>query len=169
MKSALVPLMCTSLAAAMFCAAPAHASDWSSAVDVCQGSLPSFEGALRKRPLAIANEGTSSAFVSCSIRAPLSQFEEVTGIIVLFTNRGASTQLFSCTLVDGVALPFPVHPPVYQPKPILLEAGNFGGLTWTNVNDNGNGNEPYRIPNLNCSLPPGIEINVIQMNTDTPL
>lgn len=167
MKSATIVPMFTALAAAMLAAVPARASDWSSAVDVCQGSLPSFEGALRKRPLAIANEGTSSAFVSCSIRAPLNQFEEVTGIIVLFTNRGASTRLFSCTLVDGVALPFPAYPPVYQPKPILLEAGNFGGLTWTNVDDNGN--EPYRIPNLNCSLPPGIEINVIQMSTDTPL
>ena len=51
------------IAAAALHATPARASHWSNAVDTCQGSLPSFEGALRKRPLAIVNEGTSNAFV----------------------------------------------------------------------------------------------------------
>lgn len=165
MKSMLIPLLSTGLAAAMLCTAPAHASDWSNAVDVCQGSLPSFEGALRKRPLAIANEGSSSSFVSCSIRAPL--FEQVTGILVLFTNRIATTRTVTCTLVDGVAEPFPGYPPVYQPKPIALAAGAFGILAWDSAVDNGD--EPYSLPNLNCSLPPGVEINVVQMNTDTPV
>lgn len=162
MKSTMIVLISAALTATIFAAAPARASDWSSAVDVCQGSLPSFEGALRKRPLAIANEGTSSAFISCSIRAPLGE-EDVNGIIVLFTNRSASTQLFSCTLVDGVALPFPNYPPVYQPKPLLIEAGEMGLLLW--AWDVDNGGEPYDIPNLNCGLPPGVEINVVQMST----
>lgn len=163
MKSATIMLMSAGLAGAMLAAPPAHGSDWSNAVDICQGSLPSFEGALRKRPLAIANEGTTSAFVSCSIRTSISGLEEVTGIIVLLINRSASDQVFSCTLVEGVALPYTGNPPVYQPESIVIEAGDVSGLGWNYIADNDG--DPYQIPNLNCSLPPGGEINVIQVNT----
>jgi hypothetical protein len=163
MKSALIPLMATALAISALCAARAHATDWSNAVDVCQGSLPSFEGALRKRPLAIANEGSSSSFVSCSIRAPLDS-EVVTGVAVVFTNRSTATRTVSCTLVDGIAEPFAT--PVFQPKPVALATGAFGILSW--FQDADNGGDPYAIPNLNCSLPPGVEINVVQMNAETP-
>jgi hypothetical protein len=166
MKSALIPLMSTALAISALCAAPAHASDVSNAVDVCQGSLPSFEGALRKRPLAIANEGSSSSFVSCSLRAPLAS-EQITGLFVLFTNRSAATRTVSCTLVDGIAEPFPNLPPVFQPKPIALATGAFGVLSWDQDADNGG--DPYNIPNLNCSLPPGVEINTVEMHTETPV
>jgi hypothetical protein len=164
MKSALIALMSTGLAAAALCAAPAHASDWSNAVDVCQGSLPSFEGTLRKRPLAIANEGSSPSFISCSIRAPLDS-EGVASIIVRFANRSAAGRVFSCTLVDGVAEPS-AYPPVYQPKSIVLGVSSIETLTWHFEADNGG--EYYRIPNLNCSLPPGVEINYVQMFTETP-
>lgn len=163
MKLAPIPLISAALAAAIFfyCAAPAHASDWSNAVDVCQGALPNFEGALRKRPLAIANEGASPSFVSCSLRTPLSAQENVTGLIVLFTNRAAAAQAFSCTLVEGVAAPF--GSPVFQPKATVLPAGAFGALGWDQHGDNGG--DVYEIPNLNCALPPGVEINVLQVNT----
>ncbi len=33
----------------------------------CQTALPVFDGNVRKRPLAVTNEGTSNAFISCSI------------------------------------------------------------------------------------------------------
>jgi len=36
------------------------------AVGRCQGALPNYEGAIRKRPLAVQNEGTGSAFVTCA-------------------------------------------------------------------------------------------------------
>jgi len=164
MRPATIMLLSTGLAGAMLAAAPARGGDWSNAVDICQGSLPSFEGALRKRPLAIANEGTSTAFVSCSIRTSFG--DDVTGIVVVMINRGASNQTFSCTLVEGIALPYLGNPPVYQPESTTIEAGNNGGFNW-NYNADNDG-DFYEIPNLNCSLPPGGEINAIQVNTLGP-
>jgi len=166
MKSAIAALAVATLAGAMFATPPAHGSHASNAVDVCQGSLPSFEGALRKRPLAIANEGTSSSFVSCSLHVPLGPGENV-GVLALFSNRSPSNQIVSCTLVDGIAPPYPNNTPVYQPKAILIEDGEYGILQWTAAGDNGG--DPYDLPNLNCSLPAGIEINFVQLNTQLPV
>lgn len=36
---------------------------------ICQGALPAFETAIRKRPLAVQNEGDSTTFVTCSFTA----------------------------------------------------------------------------------------------------
>lgn len=140
-------------------------SSWASAADNCQGALPSFEGAFRKRPLGINNEGTSLAFLSCSLRAPLSS-EQLTDVLVLFTNRGSDSATINCTLVDGVATPFPSYPPVYLPKSAVVVAGGFTVMQWTMAD---NGDLPYVIPNLSCSLPPGTEINVLQTNVSAPL
>ena len=57
------------------------------AVGNCNGALPGFEGALRKRPLAIANEGTSSAFVSCTLPVNQSESTGVTIAAVGLINR----------------------------------------------------------------------------------
>jgi hypothetical protein len=159
-------LLATAAAAALLSTAPVHANDWSTAVDVCQGSLPAFEGQLRKRPLAISNEGTEPAYISCAIRAPLGNLDgggvDVTQIIVLFTNRAATAQSVSCTLVDGVAAPFPSFPAIYLPKTVDLAAGGFGVVNWFDFETEAG---RYRLPNLSCALPPGTEINIVQMNT----
>lgn len=161
MKTTWPLLTAAALGALLFPAAPVQGSDWSNAVDVCQGSLPSFEGALRKRPLGIVNEGTSNAFVSCALRAPLDG-ELITGIFVLFQNRTGSAQAVSCTLVDGLAQPFPGYTPVYLPKTTGIAANSPAVESWT-ADDN---SQPYVIPNLNCALPPGVEINTLQLNTE---
>lgn len=161
MKALMVCLIPAGLAVACLSATPAYADDWSNAVDVCQGSLPSFEGALRKRPLAIANEGTSSSFLSCSLRAPAATNGQglVAGTIVVVTNRSASAKTVSCTLVDGAALPYPSIPPTYHTKSIDVGAGGWSAASWTQQDDNAN--SPYRRPNLNCSLPVGVELNSV--------
>jgi hypothetical protein len=166
MKSAITALATATLTGAMLATSSAYGSHASNAVDVCQGSLPSFEGALRKRPLAIANEGTSSSFVSCSLQVPIGP-EDMVGVLTLFSNRSASNQIVSCTLVDGIALPYPNNAPAYQPKAVLIEDGEYGILQWTAGGDNGG--DPYDLPNLNCSLPAGVEINFVQLNTELPV
>lgn len=159
-------LFATAATAALLLAAPVRANDWSNAVDVCQGALPSFDGSLRKRPLAINNEGTEPAYISCSIRAPLGQIDgggtDVTQIIVLLTNRASTAQSVSCTLVDGVAAPFPSFPAIYLPKTVDLQPDAFGVINWFDFETEAG---RYRLPNLSCALPPGTEINIVQMNT----
>lgn len=39
----------------------------SNATGVCQAALPAFDGLVRKRPLAVQNESTGHAFVTCSL------------------------------------------------------------------------------------------------------
>lgn len=127
---------------------------------MCQGSLPSFEGALRKRPLGINNEGTTTSFVSCSLRAPLGEIDVET-ITVLLTNRSGNAVDVSCTLIDGTAPP--VGQPRYQTKSVAIGTNAYQLVGWTREADNGG--ESYAIPNLNCALKPGVEINIIQLNT----
>lgn len=159
-------LLATAASAAVLFAAPARANDWSNAIDVCQGSLPQFDASLRKRPLAISNEGAQSSFISCSIRAPLGQIEgggtDVSQIIVLLTNRAATAQSVSCTLVDGVSAPFPSFPAIYLPKTVEIQPGAFAVVNWFDFETEAG---RYRLPNLSCALPPGTEINLVQMNT----
>src|SRR5690554_342572 len=40
------------------------------ATAICQGALPAFETQIRKRPLALQNEGEANAFVTCSFNNP---------------------------------------------------------------------------------------------------
>lgn len=94
-----------------------------SAVNNCQGALPSFEGALRKRPLGMANEGTSLAFLSCAALASSGSADvEVYEVAALFINRGSSTATVNCTLVQGIALPFPS----FSPR-VLAQVGHDRG------------------------------------------
>jgi hypothetical protein len=144
--------------ASLLCVAPAHANRWQNAVESCQGSLPSFEGSLRKRPLAISNEGSSSAFVSCSMAADLASPSGVTAVAALFTNRTAAAVTVNCTLVSGVAAPFGA--PVYLPKALPVAANSASVVAWTSAADNGG--DAFVLANLNCTVPVGVEINTVQ-------
>ena len=124
----------------------------------CQGSLPNFEGALRKRPLAVSNEGTGSAFISCSMAADIGSPSGVTGVLALFTNRTGSPVTINCTMVSGVAAPF--GSPLYFPKSASIPANSYTIMQWSSSADNGG--SAFMLPNLNCSIPPGTEFNVVQ-------
>ena len=160
-------LLAAAATAALLLASPARANDWSNPVDVCQGALPAHEADLRKRPLGIINEGTTTRFVSCSLRAPLGNIEgggvNVTQIILLLTNRAAAAQSVACTLVDGVAAPFPSFAAIYLPKTVDIQPNGFAVINWFDFETTAG---RYRLPNLSCALPPGAEINIVQMNTE---
>jgi hypothetical protein len=68
---------------------------------VCQAALPSYEGQIRKRPLAIQNEGTAAAFITCSPSSlqyvPMQDF----GHGVFLANNSAASVTVNCTAVMG--------------------------------------------------------------------
>jgi len=128
-------------------------NDFSHGTASCQSALPVFDGHIRKRPQAIANEGVATAFITCdsdSIRLGEASFSKVT---VYFLNRGSSLVDVSCTLVDGIFN----DGTDYFPKTIAnLEPGtDVGGLQWT-ANDNG-GND-FGSPAISCALLPEVDI-----------
>jgi len=126
----------------------------------CQVTLPAYESVIRRRPLAIQNEGSSGAFVSCS-PASLKGIpaNDTLGYTVRLVNRGASVASVSCTGVigsDGVTSPLPVY---------LIKNANVGGnssavLTWRSLEGYGT-TVPF---NFQCQLPPGVGISGIELN-----
>lgn len=127
--------------------------DFSHGTASCQSALPVFDGNIRKRPQAIANEGVATAFITCdsdSIRLGEASFSKAT---VYFLNRGSSLVDVSCTLVDGIFN----DGADYFPKTIPnLEPGtDVGGLQWT-ADDNGGSD--FGSPAISCALPPAVDI-----------
>ncbi|MEN1939986.1 hypothetical protein WCE41_01125 [Luteimonas sp. MJ246] len=92
-------------AAAAFAPLPAEATRVvAQATAICQGALPAFETRIRKRPLALQNEGGTNAFVTCSFNNPgnNSGGSRVTGFTVYLQNT-SSARTVSCTGVNSDA------------------------------------------------------------------
>ena len=127
----------------------------------CQSALPVFDGNIRKRPLAVANEGASSAFLTCDFDDIDNNFGGKEKVGIYFVNQsGAADATVSCTLVDGVV----ISPAMtrYFPKvspPIAL--GATSGILWDAVADAVESGR-YIAPALSCSLPPGIAVWAVQ-------
>lgn len=145
--------------------APANAQNGSSnvggnAVNFCQSSLSNLENGVRKRPLAIANEGDATKFVSCSMNIDAFGLP-TTQAMLLVTNRSATTRAVSCTLVSGIALPYPESVPVYVSKTASIQPGAYTVMQW--LYDVDNAGEPFQLVNFNCAVPPGVELNTISL------
>ena len=128
----------------------------------CQSALPTFDGQIRKRPLAIQNEGTAPAFVSCAFMSP-SNLAGVTQVTLLADNNTGSPVDISCTLVSGVS-----HNgvPKYFPKTITMAANSgLNGFTWTTA-DNGGANFTDYDLSASCNLPVGTGLSATQIFFD---
>lgn len=122
------------------------------AVSACQPALPAFDGLIRKRPKAVANEGASTAFVSCAMGFQPDDGERVRSLNVHFSNRSGSAQTFSCTVVDGFGS---FNYGTSNTRAATAAAGGGARVSWTLNDNNGRG---YTFPAVSCSLPPGTEI-----------
>ena len=123
----------------------------------CNGALPSFEGALRKRPTAIANEGASSAFVTCSLAGNfLNDGNNV--VVAIFTNNSAAEVSFNCTFVDGYSAGIGGGS-VFNPQTVTIAAGMPGAVIW----EPAEGELFSNNANVSCALPAGVEINALEI------
>lgn len=122
---------------------------------VCQAALPAFEGQVRKRPLAIQNEGTDVAFVSCA----MPQFTDpalgdvALGLRISFINSGSTAATVSCTGVSFVGGdPGNI---AYVPQTLVLPANTpiAAELSIRWHEEDGNGSSSYTT--VSCALPPG--------------
>lgn len=120
------------------------------ATGACQSALPVFDGHFRKRPLALQNEGTGSAFVSCSFLDPtLLGTTGVTNVFLYADNNTGAPVVLACTLVTG----FSNYNPTYYPKTITLNPGS-NLINWDAADNAGNNFNNYTI-NVSCNLPSG--------------
>ncbi|WP_133000531.1 hypothetical protein [Luteimonas arsenica] len=127
--------------------------------DVCRPALPVYDGKVRVKPLAIVNESSTRAFVTCAITGH--EFRRTEAInIVFYSATPFAGRGIKCTLVSwdisGVA---GLSEPVYQPgvSNTGLDLPN-ARLLW---NSNGNGGNPYGVAAVSCELKPGTGIRFI--------
>lgn len=152
------------LVAALFTTLPATAADKfmemsANAAANCQGALPNFEGAIRKRPLGVQNEGTTASFVTCSFVNQYDsgvQNQTVDYFDAFFINKGTSAAVVTCTGVAGFETG---ADNTYISKEITVAPNStVHTLMHFDANDNG-GESFYPLVSLSCRIPPGVGIN----------
>lgn len=120
----------------------------------CQGALPAFETAIRKRPLAVQNEGSKASFVTCSFEVDAYAAEN--GVLALdtyFTNTTAAPVSLTCTAVSG----FAGGTNEFSSQTVSLVPGTQTEVFWE-AGDFTNGLFDGLI-SISCALPPGVGVN----------
>jgi hypothetical protein len=148
------------VAVASVMAAPAYAAVevnevGANAVSHCQGNLPASETTLRKRPLALQNESTTGAFVTCSFSTQYDSDDigEIGYFGVFLNNNSAAAKSVTCTAVAG----FDSNTTnVFINKTVVVPAGGEGEMFFEAADNGGNGYFP--LVNLSCNLPGGTGI-----------
>lgn len=118
----------------------------------CQAALPVFDGQIRKRPRAIANEGTGMAFITCDFEGTPNSLGVVTLAGVRLQNRSSAPATVSCTLVQAVG---DIENGPSGTKSVAMAAGSTALLVWTAADFGGN---LLSSPAMSCGVPPGVEI-----------
>ncbi len=153
--SFLRPLLCVvSVSMAAGLASPVHAAVRSEVIlasENCQPALPAFDGSIRKRPLAMQNEGTATAFITCSFVGVPNASPSHTEVSIVFINTDSQDRAVACTLVDGRS---GFTDPAYFPQQVSVAAGTRNALFWRSNTLETN----YVYPALSCALPPGVGI-----------
>ncbi len=121
----------------------------------CQGSLPAFEGAFRKRPLSYKNEGTANAFVTCAFPINIgTALAGGSGLDVYFGNESAASVTLTCNAVTA----WFTGTNEYSSKSVTIAAGAQGDIFWGESDFPTNGLSSGLIT-ISCALPPSVGIN----------
>lgn len=151
-------LVAATILAAATSPAPAGAQEYQSqlyitaAAGACQSALPVFDTMLRKRPLAVQNEGSSTTFVTCAVSNPSRHVGSplrIAGHRVGLVNLSDVDVFVSCTQV--VDLWASEH--IYQVESETLSAHGGSTLWFVDASDTTSA--------ISCALPPGVGITTI--------
>lgn len=142
---------------------PAPDSRITLAAGACQTALPVFDGVVRKRPLAVQNEGSTTTFVTCGLSGKFGGSGPSTTILVALTNNSSGPATVNCTLVDGRS---GISNPIYLPKSVTLSANMpIFEMIWTVADNEG---ARFTFPAISCSLPPGTGIKAVGQQFPAP-
>lgn len=123
----------------------------SPATDICQAALPVYEGLIRKRPLAMTNEGTTTAFVTCSFTRITGDWVEDARQVTLHIRLGPDGATFTCTGVRSWET---------LSRSISGSPNGVGSLSWGGVHfaPSPNPETIWGNFNVSCAVPPGASI-----------
>ena len=125
----------------------------------CQPATKASEALIRKRPLAMVNEGTTNAVINCAfeteVRQSLAQL-----VTVFLSNSTASAVNATCTGISGwEGRTDEGGAAINEYLPIALSVpagGQSEPFQWADVDfENGTGG----LISVSCVLPPGVAIN----------
>lgn len=132
--------------------------DVRAAADICRPALPAFDGRVRTRPLALVNESSSVAWVTCALTGDI--LGRTSFIEVVFSG-GNLMGTRTCTLVSWRATNAGTTGTTavgYQPK---STANTWDSrIRWTSAVDNGGAR--YASAALSCPLAPGDGIHHVR-------
>ncbi|WP_133000358.1 hypothetical protein [Luteimonas arsenica] len=137
---------------ALAAAPAAHAETQVNATGACKSALPVFDGNIRSRPLGVRNEGTSNAFISCSVPSEHGTRLALVGLRV--HNGNAVATSLSCTFVNGRFN----FAPQSETQTIELPANTSDWMIFypgATAPDGGD------LANFSCNLKPGTELSYI--------
>ncbi len=136
----------------------------STAVGACQPALPTYDGNIRKRPLAIQNEGSTVAFVTCSFPTDATAGSFFKAFMNL-DNSSAAARSVTCTLVQGVS-GSSTRPSIT--KTVVLPANTTQTTMRWEAADNG-GVALSPVVSASCSLPEGTAISYVAYQIDVDI
>lgn len=153
----LLPLaVATALVAAT---APADAQEFqnqsyvTAAAGACQSALPVFDTLLRKRPLAVQNEGSTTTFVTCAVSNPMNQYGSplrMNGQRATLINLSDTDVWVTCTQVVNLW----GNEQSYHVKSGHISASSYTTLFFTDGSSTTSA--------ISCALPPGVGIRTIE-------
>jgi len=127
--------------------------------NACTGALPTYEGALRKRPKAIVNQGDVPAYATCSAMSDAA-IPNPNRVLALAYNRGTIPVEMSCTMVNGDE----VDGANYVVSTRNLPVGQPTQFVWVPLAP-----KPvfqYGLVGVSCLLPPNVEIDTFAYYVD---
>lgn len=147
-------------------AAETRRYDYQGAAGICQPANATYAEKIRSRPLAVVNEGTTDAYVTCALRGDARPGGRgVTRLIVEAGAPGGQSGVVSCTFVDGAQRGGSIDA-IYRNKTAFVTAGSRGvALTWVPSEIAGAPEHIFR-PGVQCMLPPGIALHYLAVVYD---
>lgn len=121
----------------------------------CQSALPVFDTVIRKRPLAVQNEGTTASFITCSFVVDAGNAIGNAPVLLdtYFSNNTAAPVNLTCTAVSG----FQTGTNEFVSQTIEIAPGEQGNPFWADTDfDSGLGSG---LISISCNLPAGVGIN----------
>lgn len=153
--------MPTITALAIACAATFAAPAWADSfvreeiamsAETCQAALPAFDGSIRKRPMALMNEGSGNSFVTCAFSGVNDVTPFTISLEIHVVNLDVTHRTVTCTLVDGRA---GFNNPLYVPRALsVAPGGQLQNISWTIGDSAETQVAGFVYPALSCVLPP---------------
>ncbi len=155
----------TSSAALLMSLAAMHASAEeqpriinSGPVTACQAATPFFSDKIRKRPLAVKNEGTSSAFVTCSFTTIGPRGLSTPIRYELFVSNTGPTTDITCTAVGGVEGGIGNSAPQFDTRTTQLGSGDEP-IAFTYTPGQFQNDILPAVFSISCNLQPGMAVH----------